>query len=364
MLMDNIQVIEPVINFHKVKYDHLTQLIRDSKMEGSKINIFINLDCILDLFYTEKMIPLVSSLRHHENIILTAEIINLIAHYRHFFWSRFRASSKFYFYSCTEVPRWQSSKNSDYMCFFNIKKDEDHLLYGAVNQVFNSNLRLVNLISTYVKGAYYIESNGLEPSVIPYYLIKNVAKKDECNLILTADKMEYDLTNLDNTFILRARGNKSKIIGRADILDHKFKNVKYRPKNNFSPDLYPLIYAIDGYNKRNIGKVKGITFVKGMKMLDELIDKKVIRNGRNGTLHYDMFEDYLNEDQFCTLEKNYKCTNLDYAYKMIKHIDEIRIQDCLIDKYDNISIMNLNAQYFQGNNIQLVELCEGIEEMK
>ena len=360
--MENMQVIEPIINSFKVRYDVFTDLIRKSNMEGNHIAMYINVDSILDKFYTSnEIISAMNSLKHEESIILTSELINIVAHYRHFFWSRFRAPSVFYFYYCSKRPKWQSEKNKDYMSILDFKRDLENPKFGGLNETLESNLKLVDLLSTYVNHAYFIKSDGLEPSVIPYFLIKKTLKKntDICHMILTNDKSEYQLANLPNTFILRSRGEKSKIIDSSMIYDHKFKDIKYRPENKLSPELYPLLLAFLGYKPRSLPKVKGYTLVATLKLLDKLIDNKVIKNGNNKGLDKEAFLNYISEEQFDQLEKNYKCINFNRAYKLLRDVDIIKIDKALVDKYDNMSIMNLNTQYFQGNNIMLVELCEG-----
>ena len=46
-----------------------------------------------------------------------------------------------------------------------------------------------------------------------------------CNLIITKDKFEYQLFNLDNTFILLPRGKNTKFISKEDELT--FSYMKY-----------------------------------------------------------------------------------------------------------------------------------------
>lgn len=360
-MYNELEVIQPIINWHKIKYKTFSKLIMNSRMEGNKVNMFINLDSILNLFYTDKLIPAVHSLKHLENIVLTAEVINIIAHYRHFFWKSFNGvPTRFFIYSCNKVPKFSKKINENYMSTYIKKIDEDNIRYGEVNKIINVNKELLNLISLYVQDAYFIESNGLEPSLIPYKLInKYGTDKNICNIIMTNDKYEYQLTNLKNTFIIRPRGDKSKIIGKEDIYNHKFKDIKYRPGNIISPRFYPFVLAMDGYKKRNIEKVKGYSFVKTMKLIETMIFDKRIKNDKISNPDTYLFKDYLNDNQIETLLNNLKCTDLGYLDKVIDDkLFDSKIK--LINRYDNKAIMELNSEYFPNNNIQLIELCEGV----
>ena len=359
--MYELEVIEPIINYMKVKYDKLEELILSSSMEGDSINIFINIDKILDLFYNDRILSAVYSLKSLEDIILTAELINLIAHYRHFFWKKFRAKSNFYLYHYNKKVKLATYYNKDYLKDVSNKRDLKHPKYGELNSLINDNLKLVDLISLYVKNAYYIESNGLEPSIIPYYIIKNKTKQSEANIILTSDKVEYQLANIKNTFILNCRGSKTKLISKKEIYDSYYKNIKYRPNNTISSKLYPVILSLIGYKKRNIDKVKGYSFVKSIKMIDKLIDNKIIKNKELKRLDYNIFKEYLSEEQFKQFELNFKYLNFKQIEQNLNVLDKILIDNKLEDRYDNIAIMDINADYFPNNNIKLIELCEGCD---
>ena len=359
-----MEVIEPIINFHKVKYDKLIELIRSSDMEGSKVNVFINLNSILNKFYREDVISGVISLKYIENIVLTAEIINLVAHYRHFFWSRFKVPSKFYFYYCNKVPKNGKKNLDDYMELFKEKQNENNAKYGEITSIINNNLKLVDSISTYVQGTYFIKSNGLEPGVISYYIIKKFSDDDTCNLILTSDKLDYQLANLKNTFILKANGKNSKLISKKEIFDYKFKDIKYRPKKNIHPSFYPLVLSFCGCKSRELTSIKGYGFVKTMKLLDKLISSDKLDNKVPKTIEYSILEDVLEDDIFSLLNNRYKSISYRYQYLLLNDIDKMNIESKLKDKYDNMAIMGINTDYFPNNNIQLVELCEGVEMWK
>lgn len=355
-------VIGTIIHSKLVKYDKLTELIKKYNLEGNKISIYINLDSILKKFYkNDEVLSSMKALYDNDILILTSELINIIAHYRHYFWSRWHVKSKFYFYYCNKKPKLQCKINKDYMKDLFDLRDEDNIKLSGVTDTIEGNLKLVELLSTYIKNAYFIKSDGLEPSVIPYYLIKKNKDKDTVHLIITDDKLEYQLVNLNNTYILRTKGKNSDFICKNNIYNHLFKNVKYRPNNIISSELYPLIIALSGNKNRNIPNIKGLTFVKYMKLLDKYISNNELKNDYNEFIDEEIFKDDLTEKQLKILINNYYCTNFKYSYKLLKDINKEKIKQSLVDKYDNISIMNINNKYFSLNNIKLIEICEGID---
>lgn len=357
---DELEILEPIIRYHKIKYSLLKDMVETSGMEGNKMNIFINLDSIFNLLYNKKMVPAINSLKGLENISLASELINMIAHYRHFFWNRYGVPTKFYLYRCNRRPKSHKLFNEDYMKTFESNRLKENDLFDEVNKIIELNLNLIKLISSYVQDAYYIESKGLEQGLIPYHLIKQYEDDNEvCNWIITSDKLEYQLTNLKNTFIIRAMGKKSKIIKNQDIYNHYYKNVKYRPGVEISPSLYSLVLSMVGYKDRN---VKGsISFVKSMKIIDNMIFNKEIKNRKLPFINEDLFKYHIKDsDIINSIINNFKTIDFSYQNDLMSKKDFFKIEDQLVDKYDNKSIMKINNDYFQLNNLQLIELCEGI----
>lgn len=354
-MIPNLEVIEPIINFRKTKYDKLSELIANSSMSGSKLNMFINLDTVLDKFYAPDILSAFKSLKGKELIIITSELFNLVAHYRNFFWTRYKVKTTFYIYYLNRKVKLAGHKH--YMESKLERKDLNHIDFGAVNYVFEKNMDLISSISKYIKNCYFIPSNGLEPSVIPYYIIKKYSKDEECNLIMTSDKSEYNLTNLNNTFILRATGKNSKILSKDDIYNYKFKNIKYKPNIKISTKLYPLILAMSGYKDRNINAVSG--FVQSCKIIESAINDYTISNSYvvDPTVLYE----YLSDDKLETFVKNYQCLDTERHYRLMKKVDQLKIENNILDRYDNGAIVHLNSKYFETNNIQLIELCKGVD---
>lgn len=357
--MLNLEVIEPIINYRKVKYAIMDKLIQSSNMQGNRVNMFINLDTVLNRFYDPNTFSAFKSLKGKELIQITAEIFNLIAHYRNYFWTRHAVQTTFYLYYLNKKVKLCKDVDIDYLKNILEKKELEHVSYGVVNYVFKQNMSLISTISKYIKNTYFIESNGLEPTLLPYYLIKKFGESDDmCNIILSSDKIDHNLTNLQNTFILKAVGKNSKLISKDDILEYKFKPIKYRPSIDISSKLYPLIMAMIGCKERNLRTVCG--FTKSCKFIEKGILSNVLKNGYNADITY-FVKEYFNKDECDIIIANYKCVDTKRHYRMIKEVDEIRLTDSIVDRFDNDAIIQLNSNYFELNNIQLIELCKGVD---
>lgn len=358
----DLKVIEIILNSFKVKYNVLLDLINNSSAEGDNMNIYINLDSIFNNFYVEGKDSAMNSLTVKESLIMVSELINIAAHYRHFFWSRFRATTKIYFYYCNKRPKWQKKKVDTYFEKDEFNKSTEHPKFSGINETIEDVLKLFSKVIEYIQEVYYVPSDGLEPSIIPYYLIKNTGNENTCHMVISKDKIDYQLCNINNTFIVSPRGVNTKMIEAKTIYDHKFKSIKYRPKNHLSPELYPLLIAFLGDKKRGIPKVKGCTLVHTLKTIDKLIDDELIKNGLNKSISLDTLSECIDEVSAKQIKNNYKCINFNRVYHLLTEMDSYNIRKHISNnKYDNESIMNLNGTYFQNNNIKLIELSEGID---
>lgn len=349
----NMEVVEPIINFQKIKYDKFSELLHSENItKGNRFNIFINVETILDYFYKEQIIAAMNSLKSKENIILVSEFINLIAHYRHYFYSRYGARSRFFIY---HLNRKVTNSKSDYMSDLLIKYDIENVKSGTMNDIMITNMKLVENICFYLPKIYFVNSNGVEPSLIPYYILTNYCKKEDYNLIISRDYYDYQLTDFKNTFMLTASGKRSKIYNKKNVLEKKIKGFEEKYPELKSRHI-PYIISLCGLKNRNIERVDKFTFSKACKLLHSI--HKDILNSKDDRLIQLAIEDKIEDSKL--FRYNLNLSLLSRMYDNLNYVDNELITKNLIDLKDINTLRNLNAMYFVNNNIHLEELFEGI----
>lgn len=345
--------IEPIINMHKIKYDIMKGLVNAHFEDGKKISIFINLDSILNTLYAPNIEDAIKSYQNYDNMILSSELINVVAHYRHFFWSYYKVPSKIYLYQMNTQPVYNSDLINNY-AKSQIKKNTDNGRFVA------NNMRLVMILAAYIQKVYCIPCDGLEPSLIPYYIMKKTKDDDNLNLVITKDPYDYQLVNFKNTHILRLKYDDSYIVNKYNLYDTLLKKVKYRPKIDLSTELYSLIMAFGGITTRDIKSFKGHGMVNTMKKLEKLINKNKIANMYNSNIGNICEELNLDDEDYITINKRFKAIDLKNQYANLTKYDKEKISMKLIDRYDNISLMEVSHKYYTKNPLQIIELCEGV----
>ena len=348
--MINKEVIEPIINFQKIRYVKLSELLDDKGFKiRRRFNVFINMETILDYFYKEDIIAAMNSLKSRENIILVPEFLNLIAHYRHYFATRYQAKSRFFIY---HINKGVTRAKHNYMSKILNKYSKDNIHTGMMNEIFRSNINMISNICKYIPKVYFIQSDGLEPSIIPYYIIDKYSKEKDYNIIISRDYYDYQLTNFNNSFMLTAAGNRSKIYNNHDAINKKVRNS--HEEYGLTAWHIPFIIALIGDKDRNIERVDKITPKKACKLIGS-----ISKNNRyeHSSLQYEINKLIDTKDLF---NYNLRITSLDYQNKNINKIDEELICKDLVDMYDINALIELNSVYFTNNNIHLEELFEGV----
>lgn len=348
-----MEVIEPILNYQKVSYEKLKELINVELIKDKIINIYVNMNSVINYFYAPATIDAMNSLRKLENVLFVPEFINLLAHYRHYFYSRFGCSTRFFIYYMNKEVVGKDDYCTDMLDRMSI----DNIKTGMMNDILISNMNMIETMCKYLQNIYFIKSDGIEPSLIPYHIIKKLSKREnECNIVMTHDYYDYQLLNLEKTIILSAAGNRSKVYTRDNIYYKKMKNIKYEMNNALSPELFTLIMSLTGYNKRNIDKLDKYGFSKCIKTIDNLLENNLMNNRYNSSIQE--LAILFNVDYDKLLDNFNKC-DLKLNHKLMNSIDENIITRNLINLQDNDTIMYINSNYFPYNNIKLVELEEG-----
>lgn len=354
-------IFEPIINTHKIKYEVLKKLVDQHFTQGSHLNIYVNLDSIFKHFYKPGIVEGIEDMKGYEQMELSGAIINLIAHYRHFFWSRYGVPTSFYLYMTNKKPFINSQFHEDYMKSLIEKRGLYHPDYGPLNQCINHNMKLVNMISVYIKDAHCIPSNGLEPALGPYHIIQqHKDNPDVCHMVLTKDEYDFQLLNAaENVHVLRLKYDNSYMVHRDTIFRDKLKNLKYSPDLPISSELYSLMLAFSGVKSRDVKSLKGYGFVKVMKKLERAI--------YDGLLPNKYISDMMTlchvldcSDVYDEISNRFKAIDLKTGYQMLGTGAIETIESMLIDRYDNASIMGLNDEYYRNNPLRLIELCRGV----
>jgi len=355
--------MEIIFNLFKIRFKLLDELLTKHCKEitpDSTINLFINFEPVLKKLVTANIEDYLKVKKDERSIELMSNILNLASHYRSFF-SKNKLYSKIYIYLSYPIVKniyKNRMMNENYRKCYEDKYGNNPKTF-TLFQTLSTIIPLLSVITEYIEGVYFIKSNSIENSLIPY-IIAEKYKDNSVNLILSNDKYDYQYAS-NSFYIMNPKKQDSYIIGKDNLIE----TIKYEDKIvnniNIDPNLYSFIKSILGDKYRNIEKIKNLGLSTIIKTLDKAIKQKIINNN---TVSINILSNIIKEEFRNHLLNNYYTTNLDIQFKSLTIKDMYSITEQIIDKFDNLSLKNLNDKYFTQYPIQLLELTSGINLSK
>lgn len=230
---ESLELVQQILNGKKIRYEVLDQVLRLrlAKQAGKTVNIFIDHMSIIKQLYTPELLPHFNSINAADLLMIPAELINLMAHYRHYFTSRLKMYTNIYYIYSFEEAEYQKKLYPDYKkdyYFKRLAQPGSNPLYQSACTALKRGIAIAKSVANYIPHAYFLDSKNIEPALIPYYLITSKENpEDEFNLILTNDEAYFQDLNLPNTMILEMRGSdKSELIDVGNVVQLSLRGTK------------------------------------------------------------------------------------------------------------------------------------------
>lgn len=357
-------MMDLTFNLSKIKFVKLNELM---KSEGisidaySKVNVFINLECVINRMTNTQMDEYLRVKQNEKIYQFISNIINLAAHYRMFF-TKNKLHSKIYLYM--QYPF--SSKLKNRLILDNYRSGYEFRLNKDVNnfvlkQMIETAIPFVKLLIEYIPDVYFIESKNLENSIIPYVIMKEASDEVTTNFIISNQQYDFQYVNFDNTYILVSKQDNSKILSKDNLISTISSQHEITSDNYITSVQLPFILSVIGDKLRSIDGIKGIGIKKIFKLLNKHIKDMSISGDINNV---NLLISLLKESYRETVLKNFWCTDIKYQYLTLSKKDIFDVINQLIDKYDNDSLRKINDKYFQEYPINLIEITSSIFKKK
>lgn len=346
--------MDAIFNLFKIRYPIMDTLIMKHCKEigpNSKINLFINIEPIIRKLSTSNVDEYLKVKTEEKSYELISNIVNLAAHYRMFF-SKNKLYSNVYMYVGYPFGSMYKSRaiNPNYRKTYEHKFTKDPksmVLSNSLEQV----IPFVKIILEYIEGVYFIESGPTEPSAIPQVIL-NHKPTNAINFILTTDRYEYQYTNKD-FYILRPKKLDSYIVSKNNVIETMKLEDKIVNETTVGPNFVPFIISILGDRYRDIKKIKSIGLSTIISLLNLAIQENII--GKDVS-NISILSDTVKEEYRAQVLSNFYTVDIDTQIQSMNMKDTYHITDQLVDKFDNVSLKNINDQYFREYPIYLLEL--------
>lgn len=349
-----------------VKNEVLRCLVYDtygnsSIASATELNIFIDLFSIIRGLYSEHNMIVVDNITD-----ISADIINMCAHYRKFFKYMLGVDTKIFLINSLNICDINRKFVAEYNSTFINKMNKTE-----TTKMIDTNMQLLKILCPYLPGIYYIDSmQQFESAVIIAYIIETFCQNTP-NLIISHDIYcmqlcaQYKWTSYlypkkkwinrqytDSSWMLPVNdkeGFREKFWYNYAITKNKDLSV-VENLCEISPINFPLYLAIAGCTERSlstIGKcgvpvniIKSFVGSEDIKIqpIQIISDEKLAK-----------------KRPVALIESRYKAMDVQFMLPIYKNSPEAK-QIQLLDLEDTETVNNISAKYYSNNPLNLLDL--------
>lgn len=350
--MSNKIEIERLVNSTNIKYDIMTGMISKA-FAGSAIteaNVYIDLYSVFSVLYGNIDVQL------GEFNSLASCLVNIAAHYRHFFKSRYNVSTNIYLVSSSNTPYINNQFIKDY----NIKSRDRISNKTIITKYIENNIEVLKTLIDYLPNIYLVETE-FETGVCIYDLMcRTDLNNIRAHIIVSKDVYNFQLVSMKpETILLRPKSkDMSYYLTNDNAFSIYFSNRKIKKEATIlSPSLLSIVMALSSIKERNINMV--FTVTKAVKILEEAVMNNKILNGYNSDIRY-VWDNIWNKDfpiDFITFNSRFKAIDIAQQHAIFINSTEcINLPSKLVDIESPESVKSINNKYFKNNPLDLNRL--------
>lgn len=351
--------LEGVLASYYIKYDKLIQFMNLIGPESWKsvIDVYVDIyDMVKQLYeldiYTDKRFS------------ITASVLNLAAHIRSFFRTRYRIYSRIYLVYGEDIL----DNHKKYWPSFNTTGMENTYSYTKIKSLITSQLELVKIMCAYINDVYFIHKQS-DFSMFTFDAITTNTHANNENLSIVWTKSKYcyqipaDFIGYP-VYLFRPiktkEGDQSIFVSPTNALTQYYNKLVPNSNSsiqlkNMSPKLLSLIMTFNGCEDK---RVNGITnIIRAIEILKKAIDDNKLLNNYQSDTHY-IYEVMVPLGIASIMDENtfeYRFKALDVIYQHRIYSQSIESKDFMwnINLSDPYTMMEINAKYFTDNPIDL-----------
>ena len=166
--------LESLLYSYYVKYNRMDAIIHECNFNGDKLDIYIDLYDMLKPMYLKNVYA-------NKSFIIVSSTINLAAHLRHYFWSRYNVMTRIYFVYGEDI----TLNHKQFYGSFGDEKYKDNLNFDKNNSIIKSQLDLLKILVAYIAGVYLVKKISNSAMFIYDNILKN---QDIPALIISKNK--------------------------------------------------------------------------------------------------------------------------------------------------------------------------------
>ena len=340
--------MERIFNAYKIRYNVLNPQmlpIRASRKVNS-INIYINID---DFFHklhrpdTDKEFQATGKDAPKQ---VVSNFMNLVGHYKN--WAvKERLNPTIYLFYTTSKTFRNSMYIPEYRSHYNVITNQLNQDFFYVNTTMKDSFDILQIITKYIPKVYSIDSNYVEPSVVPLYLSE--INPADFNLLVSRDIYDLQYTYMNKWGVIIPRGEVSPLIIKGNLWDYIRAKEKIEKEFYYHPETFIWAKAILGDKYRGIPKLTRTSWKTVIKYLDEFGSSKDNNSIEILELQLKRLGDYISSKKIVDTDfnNNLFCTSIKQQLDSLMEVDKIMMRQQLTDMEDTQALHQANNTIFK-----------------
>lgn len=345
--------LQSLLYSYYIKYDQLLTLSEQAglgQLLDRKLDIYIDLYDMLKPIYRR---PIYAD----SSFVIVSSIINLAAHMRGFYWTRYGIQTRIYLVYGAE----STLNHKQFYENFGNNKLQDSIDYEKNNFFINSQLDLMKILVAYIEGVYFIKR---ETNFCMFCYDNMVKNPDIKPLVITKSKYAYQLPAfIDECILMRPLKQNSMDysfnVFNINVLELFFESKNEKTKQilkSINPKLISMIVALNGASCVNMKAACNIT--TAAKMIKKTIDNNLILNDyiSDPDFLYAKFKDpykYIDQTSF---KFRFNAFDLVFQHRIYNSTAEARDITWIVDLHDPDTVKYIASRYFMDNPLDLNNL--------
>ena len=360
MIDDNRYRPDQILLSYFVKYTRLEYLSNSLLLLFNKYNF---IDIYIDIFSLLKKLYN-TDIYTNKALGITSCIMNLAAHLRGFYRSRYNKHSRIFIIYSDEEYDYQRQ----FYPLYGKNEYKNTINYAKNNKLILSQLELVKILCGYIYDIYFISKHNIF-TLVAYDLIMKNIKDNTLSILISESKYPFIVTSLiQNHSVFNIRPLKIKGEDQSQLIDPESIYRTYYSKinqndtdliyklNSINPALLSVIWSLNGCNNINVSALTNIKRTVNM-IYDGINNLKIINNyNPDPIMIYNGLTNVHNVIDLDSFILRFKAIDLLYQYHIYINSPEILDNTWFINLQDPNTVRDINNKYFKDNPLDLENL--------
>ena len=344
--------IESILLGYYIKYIKLEEITANTLAvskygEMNEVDIYIDLYDMLKKLYT-------TDIYATKQFTIVSSVINLAAHMREFYWSRYNVNTRIFLVYGDET----SINHKQFYLAFGGSKICDTRDYEKVNSIVESQLDMIKLLCAYIYGVYFVRKS----TDFSMFVYDNILKNPNMPaIVISKSRYAYQIPAMcENAFLFRPKKYNGEDVSFGVTHDSVLFQFCNKLNNNktleqlrvINPKLLSLIISLNGLPSKKLLTMVNITTAIG-RVYKAITENKII-NGYNTDINfvYNQLELFsiIDQDNF---RLRFNAVDLVFQYRLYCNMSESKDISWLIDLRDPDTVKGINNKYFTDNPLDL-----------